>query len=218
MLTTPEPESVEVQPLLHTRGAPMVRPPSLWRLLLIWLGIGAQSFGGGSATLYLIRRAAVERHGWLTDEEFARYWGICQIAPGINILGLVILIGWRVAGAPGVAMALGGLLLPSAAITVALTAVYANIKQASVVRAALSGVVPATVGLGLLLTYTMVRPLLGAAWREGRASTIVAVALLLGSTLATALAHAPVLAVLWGAGGLSALAQWQRVAIRRRSR
>jgi chromate transporter len=218
VLTTPEPESVDVQPLPRNREAPKAWPPPLWRLLLIWFGIGAQSFGGGSATLYLIRRAAVERHGWLTDEEFARYWGICQIAPGINILGLVILIGWRVAGAPGVAMALGGLLLPSAAITVALTAVYTNIKQASVVRAALSGVVPATVGLGLLLTYTMVRPLLRAAWHESRASTVVAVALLLGSTLATALAHAPVLAVLWGAGGLSALAQWQRVARRRRPR
>ncbi|HEX6632163.1 MAG TPA: chromate transporter, partial [Gemmatimonadaceae bacterium] len=70
-----------------------------------------QSFGGGSATLYLIRRAAVTRNRWLTDEEFARYWGICQIAPGINILGLVILIGWRVAGAAGIALALGGLLL-----------------------------------------------------------------------------------------------------------
>jgi len=218
VLTTQEPESVDVQPLLQNCGAPEAGSPSLWRLLLIWLGIGVQSFGGGSATLYLIRRAAVERHGWLTDDEFTRYWGISQIAPGINILGLVILIGWRVAGAPGVAMALGGLLLPSAAITVALTAVYANIKQAPTVRAALSGVVPATVGLGLLLSYTMVRPLLQAAWREGRASTVVAGALLLGSTLVTALVHAPVVAVLWGAGGLSALAQWQRMARRRRLR
>jgi chromate transporter len=190
--------------------------PSPWRLLWIWVGIGAQSFGGGSATLYLIRRVAVERHGWLTDDEFARYWGICQIAPGINILGLVILIGWRVAGALGVLLALSGLLLPSAAITVALTAMYASIKQAPVVRSALSGVVPATVGLGLLLAYTMVRPLLGAAQREGRASTVVAGALLLGSTLLTALAHAPVLAILWGAGALSALAQWLRVARQRR--
>jgi chromate transporter len=218
VLTTPEPESVEVQPLLHNCEAPEARSPSPSRLLLIWLGIGVQSFGGGSATLYLIRRAAVERHGWLTDEEFTRYWGICQIAPGINILGLVILIGWRVARALGVAMALSGLLLPSAVITVVLTAVYTNIKQAPVVRAALTGVVPATVGLGLLLTYTMVRPQLGAAWREGRASTAVAVALLLGSTLTTALAHAPVLAVLWGVGGLSALAQWQRAAGWRRPR
>jgi chromate transporter len=182
------------------------------RLLWIWTVIGVQSFGGGSATLYLIRRVAVERYGWLTDEEFTRYWGLCQIAPGINILGLVTLIGWRVAGGVGVALALGGLLLPSAAITVALTAVYASIRQAPLVRAAIAGVVPATVGLGLLLGFTMVLPLLAAARREGRASTIVAVALLAASIMAAALSHAPVLAILWGAGGLSALAQWQRMA------
>src|SRR5499427_10253035 len=104
--------------------------PSPWRLFWIWTVIGAQSFGGGSATLYLIRRVAVERHGWLSDDDFIRYWGICQIAPGINILGLVTLIGWRVAGAPGVAVSVAGLLLPSATITVALTAVYASVRQA----------------------------------------------------------------------------------------
>jgi chromate transporter len=218
LLTTPEPEPVEVQSLLRDRGATNAAPISVWRLLWIWIGVGAQSFGGGSATLYLIRRAAVERYRWISDEEFARYWGICQIAPGINILGLVILIGWRVAGAIGVAMALGGLLLPSAAITVALTAAYSSIKQASIVRAALSGVVPATVGLGLLLAYTMVRPLLGAARKEGRGSVAVSGALLLGSTLFTALLHAPVLAILWGAGALSALAQWQRAARQRQPR
>lgn len=185
---------------------------SRWRLLWIWTVIGVQSFGGGSATLYLIRRVAVERYGWLTDEEFTRYWGLCQIAPGINILGLVTLIGWRVAGGVGVALALGGLLLPSAAITVALTALYASIRQAPLVRAAIAGVVPATVGLGLLLSFTMVRPLLAAARREGRASTIVAGVLLAASIMAAALSHAPVLAILWGAGGLSALAQWQRMA------
>jgi chromate transporter len=181
-------------------------------LLWIWLNVGIQSFGGGSATLYLIRRAAVERHGWLTDEEFARYWGICQIAPGINILGLVILIGWRIAGAAGIALALGGLLLPSAAITIVLTAVYSSIEQAPLVRAALKGVVPATVGLGLLLTYTMARPLLAASRREGRASLALSWALLIGSMLVVALTRAPVVAVLWGTGALAAAARWRRAA------
>src|SRR5207302_6716762 len=132
---------------------------SSWRLLWIWTLIGVQSFGGGSATLYLIRRVCVEQHGWLTDDDFARYWGICQIAPGINILGLVILIGFRVSGIPGAVLALIGLLLPSAAITAALTAVYASIRDVPLVRAALAGIVPATVGLGLLVGYTMLRPL-----------------------------------------------------------
>jgi chromate transporter len=199
-----EPETVTEQP--------SVVALSPWRILWIWIVIGVQSFGGGSATLYLIRRVAVERYGWLTDEDFTRYWGICQIAPGINILGLVALIGWRVAGGVGVAVSLGGLLLPSATITVALTAVYASVRQAPLVRAAIAGVVPAAVGVGLLLSFMMVRPLLAAARREGRFSTMVAGALLAASIAAAALSHAPVLAILWGAGGLSALAQWQRAA------
>ena len=66
-------------------------------------------------------------------------------------------------------------------------------------------------GLGLLLAFTMVRPLLNSARREGRASTLVAVVLLLVSTIVAALARTPVLAILWGAGALSALAQWQLV-------
>ena len=182
---------------------------SPWRLFRIWAVIGAQSFGGGSATLYLIRRETVERHGWLTEDDFSRYWGICQIAPGINILGLVSLIGWRLAGAPGALLSVCGLLLPSAGITVGLTSIYAGIREVPVVRAAIAGVVPATVGLGLLLAFTMVRPLLKSARSDGRASALVAVILLLVSTIVAALARTPVLAILWSAGAVSAVAQWQ---------
>ena len=202
-------DTEDQQPSIATRV-------SLWRLLWIWTVVGAQSFGGGSATLYLIRRVAVERYGWITDEEFTRYWGMCQIAPGINILGLVILIGWRVAGTAGALLALAGLLVPSAAITTALTAAYASIRQAPLVRAAIAGIIPATVGLGLLLGYTMVKPLLDTARREGHVSTIVAVALLLGSAVVTLLARTSAVAILWGAGALSALAQWQHAARQRR--
>jgi chromate transporter len=185
--------------------------PSLLRLWWSWTVVGVQSFGGGSATLYLIRRVAVERYGWITDEEFTRYWGICQIAPGINILGMVILIGWRVAGLTGALLSLTGLLLPSAAITVALTAVYSGIRDAPIVRSALSGVIPATVGLGLLLGYTMVRPLLAAARQEGRSNAIVAVCVLIGSAIA-AWSRIYVLAILWSAGAISALAKWRYAA------
>ena len=192
-------------------------PPSAWRQLWIWLNIGLQSFGGGAATLYLIRREAVERRGWLSDEEYTRYWGICQIAPGINILGLVILIGWQLSGAAGAALALAGLLLPSAAITIMLTAVYSQIEQVPLVQSALRGVVPATVGLGLLLAVGMLRPLMSASRKEGRASLAVTWALLVGSVLMVALTSTPVVAVLWGIGGLAALASWQRAVRQRRA-
>lgn len=178
------------------------------QFLRAWLSIGIQSFGGGAATLYLIRRTAVEQHGWLSNEEFTRDWGICQIAPGINLVGLTILIGWRVAGITGVVLALLGLLLPSVPITVALTAAYAGVQQLPLIQSALHGVVPATVGLGLLLSYTLLWPLLRASLHESRASLALSIALFLGSAAAVALAHLSVLAVLWGAGLICALAQW----------
>jgi chromate transporter len=194
------------------RAAAGDAPISAGQFFRIWLGIGLQSFGGGTATLYLIRRDAVERYAWLTDEDFAQYWGICQIAPGINILGLVILIGYRVRGWLGIGLALLGLLVPSAAITVALTAAYASLKEQPLVAAALHGVVPATVGLGLLLIYGMAKPPLAASRREGNFSIALSVAVLLGSALLAALGQVSVLALLWGAGALLGLAHWLRAA------
>ena len=79
--------------------------PSLWLFLWIWLSLGSQSFGGGTATLALIRREVVERREWMDDSEFVRDWALCQIAPGINLLGLTILIGRRLRGFPGVVLA-----------------------------------------------------------------------------------------------------------------
>lgn len=185
-------------------------PPSRWQLLCVWLALGVQSFGGGTATLYLIRRAVVERHGWLSDEEFTRDWAICQIVPGINLLGLTTLIGWKLAGALGVALSLLGLLLPSVAITVLLTALYTSISGLAVVRAALRGVIPATAGLGLLLALKLAQPILAESRREGRASLAVSCAVLLASGALMALWSPPVVGVLWGAGVLVAVAGWRR--------
>jgi chromate transporter len=197
---------------VQTQAASETSP---WQLLWIWTLIGVQSFGGGSATLYLIRRTAVEQREWLTDEDLSRYWGICQIAPGINILGLVILIGFRVSGPLGAAAALTGLLLPSAAITAALTAVYAGIRDVPLIRATIAGIVPATVGLGLLLAYSMLRPLLSSARRDGPDAVILAVMLVVGSAIAAAFTHTPVPLILWCAGGVAAFGQWQRTSSNR---
>lgn len=181
---------------------------SLWLLFRAWLALGLQSWGGGSATLLMIRRELVERRAWLSEADFTRYWAICQIAPGINLLGLTVLIGWRLARAPGAALALLGLLLPSVTITAALTAVYARVRDLPLVESALRGVIPATVGLGLLLSWQMGRPLVAEARGEGRGSGLVALLLLGGSAAAVLLWSPPVIIVLLGAGALGALWAW----------
>jgi chromate transporter len=189
--------------------------PSPWRLLRVWFWLGVQSFGGGAATLYLIHRAVVKEQGWLSDEEFTRDWAISQISPGINLLCLTILIGWRMGGALGVFLSLLGLLLPSASITILLTALYASLRELQVVQAALRGIIPATVGMGLLLVLNMGRPLLLTSRREGWSSLLLSCALLLGSSLALAMAQAPVIGILLTAGALSAAIHWFQAACRR---
>src|SRR5579872_4807375 len=105
-----DPETGEPDSVRSEAHAPVSHPPALssWRLLCIWLAVGVQSFGGGGTTLVLIRRAAVEQYGWLSAAEFTRQWGLCQMAPGINLLALVILLGRRVAGMRGIALGLLG--------------------------------------------------------------------------------------------------------------
>lgn len=195
--------------------APLVedsRNIGLWSLLRIWFFLGVQSFGGGMATLYLIRRAAVDRYRWLTAEEFSRDWALCQAAPGINLLCMTILVGRQVAGLPGAVVAMVGLLLPSVSITIVMIALYADLRNLPVVQAALHGIVPATVGLGLLLTYNMAQPLVNASRQESRRSLAVSVIILVGSALAVVVWELPVLLVLISAGLLGALSMWQHAA------
>lgn len=170
--------------------------------------MGLQSFGGGMATLYMIRRAVVDQHGWLSAGEFARDWALCQAAPGINLICMTILVGRQVAGIPGSLVAVFGLLFPSVAITVTMTALYASFRDSALLQSAIHGVVPATVGLGLLLSASMARPLLAASRRESNFSLVVGVILLVGSAGALLLWQLPVILVLCSAGLIGALTAW----------
>lgn len=180
-------------------------PVSAARFLRVWFALGLQSFGGGVATLTLIRRAMVEQRRWVSDGDFDRDWALCQVAPGINLVCLTILLGRRVAGGGGIAMALLGLLFPSVVLTVLITAAYLRIHGNPYVAAGVRGVIPASVGLGLYTAYKMAAKPLQDSRRAGRPDLLVALGILFGSVLAVGLANAPVPFVLAGAGAVGAI-------------
>jgi chromate transporter len=179
----------------------------------VHLLLGIQSFGGGPALLYLMRRTLVEQKGWVSDEEFSRAFAICQITPGINLLALPILFGWQLAGACGAAMALVGLMLPSVTITILLTILYTSIQQHEIVQAALRGVIAATAGLTLLIAIFMARPLLEESWQEGRTSLLLSCVLLLGSCVAFGAGYINSITALLLAGTIGAIAHWRGTAV-----
>ena len=171
------------------------------QLLRVWLTLSVQSFGGGTATLALIRRAAVDEQHWVSGEEFGRFWGLVQLAPGINLLALTVLLGRRTAGVRGIVLALAGLLLPSAALTILLTAVYAHVQHFALVQSALRGIVPAVAGLGFLTAWQIARPLL---------IRPVRFLIFAGSALAAWLGAVPVLAILLAGGLVGAIDGYRR--------
>ncbi len=181
---------------------------SLFLLFRVWAGIGLQSFGGGATTLALMRKAVVTEQRWLSDEEFSLYWGIVQIAPGINILGHTVLVGWKIARFTGAIVALCGLLLLSISMTVLITAGYTLIRDLPVVAAALRGIIPATVGIGLLLALQMLRPSLKRGRSEGAMSFGLTLFIVVGAPLFLLLSHVPSIIVLWGAGIIMGLGFW----------
>ncbi|MCW3095311.1 MAG: chromate transporter [Chthonomonadaceae bacterium] len=185
--------------------------PAAGLLLREWLLIGLQSFGGGNATFALIRQAFVERKRWIEAEEFNRLFALVQIAPGINLLALTILIGKRLLGWRGLLLSLFGLLLPSVAMTTLLTAGYARVQHTAIAQNAMHGFLPATVGLGCVTSLQMAHTSLKEAHKEGRGSLVLGLCLLAASGLAVGLLGWAVLPVLFLAGSIQASATgWRR--------
>jgi chromate transporter len=172
--------------------------PTIGTLLRIWTGIGLQSFGGGASTQLLIRREFVEKRPWVGADELGHFWNLCLFTPGINLIALTILIGRKLGGPWGIVVSLAGLLLPSAAVTCALTAGFEVVQHSTVIHAILRGVVPATAGVMGVVAYGFAQPIMRRARGEGVRSVSVSGAIMLGAALALILIKLPVAVVLVG--------------------
>jgi chromate transporter len=170
--------------------------PPLRRQLFIWLRIGSTSFGGGQGTRLNVYRAFVEEGGWMSPLEFAEAWAVCQIGPGMSLIALAALIGFRFAKGAGAAVALLGLLVPSGLITVGITIVYLRLDEYPLTQAGLRGIVAAVLGLAIANVIITARPLLAASFEKGLSMLLVAVVLILTDAIVFAVVNPPVLAVL----------------------
>lgn len=83
-----------------------------WR----FLGLGFISFGGPAAHVGYFRKAFVERHQWLSDEQYAGLLSLSQLLPGPGSSQTGFAIGMHRAGVPGGFAAFLGFSLPSFAL------------------------------------------------------------------------------------------------------
>jgi len=97
-------------------------PPSLADLFLSFLRLGLVSFGGPGMVAY-IKRLAVARRRWLSEQEFQEGVALCQAVPGATAMQCAAYVGLRSRQLAGATVAYLGFGLP--AVTSVLTGLRA---------------------------------------------------------------------------------------------
>ena len=161
-------------------------PPGLLALFVAFAQMSLAGFGG---VLVFARRAIVDRHRWMTADEFNETYALCHFLPGPNVVNLSVVFGSRFRGIPGSLAAFTGLLGPPVLIVTILAALYARYGEIDVLRRILAGVSCAAVGLLISAVFRMATPLF-------KRRDLVGLALLAAVFIAIGLARLPLQAVL----------------------
>ena len=119
-----------------------------WQLIYVYLKIGLFGFGGGYAMLSLIQFEIVDRHHWLTLQQFTDIVAISQMTPGPIGINSATYIGYSVTGSVwGAVVATVAVCLPSFLMVLFISYFFVKFKDNKYVNAAMSGLLPMSVAL-----------------------------------------------------------------------
>ncbi len=131
---------------------------SYFHLFLTFFKIGAFTFGGGYAMLPLIQ-AEVLANNWLTENQLINFIAVSESTPGPFAVNIATYIGSQVGeiGILGAFCATLGVVLPSFLIILIIAQCYEKFKTSRTVKALMSGLKPAVIGLIATALLSMVK-------------------------------------------------------------
>lgn len=122
---------------------------SVFTQLAITFGtISLMAIGGANAVVPEVHRQIVDVLAWMDAPTFARLFAIAQTAPGPNVM-LASIIGWQVAGIPGLLVATLAMLIPSSLLALSCGRGLRRWSDHGIVRIVTLALVP--IALGLML-------------------------------------------------------------------
>ena len=139
---------------------------TLISLFLTFMKIGTLGFGGGLAIVTLIYDN-IQQFGIITQEQFANMVAISQITPGPLATNVATYVGHDFAGIPGAIIATIGVSLPAFVIVSIVCRMLKQFKDSWVVKGALAGIRPATIGLIAAAVVTLTGPAIAGEGRLG---------------------------------------------------
>ena len=133
----------------------------LWTLFTSMLYISAFTFGGGFVIVSLMQKKFVEELHWLEEDEMLDMVALAQASPGAIAVNGAILVGRKLAGAPGIAVAVLGTILPPmvilSLISLAYEAFATNLWVARALKGMQAGVAAVIVDVSLNLGTRVVK-------------------------------------------------------------
>lgn len=121
----------------------------LFDLFVVFLKIGAFTFGGGWAMISIIEKEIVDKKRWVNKEEFLDLLAVSQSIPGILAVNMAVAVGDKMRGRKGALCAALGTILPSffMILTVAIFLTPDMIKSNETLNNIFRGIRPAVVAL-----------------------------------------------------------------------
>lgn len=119
------------------------------QLFTTFFKIGAFTFGGGWAMISIIEKEIVDKHQWISREEFLDLLAVAQSLPGILAVNISVAVGDKLRKTRGSISAALGTILPSFLI-ILLIAIFLTpdiIKGNPIVSRIFMGIRPAVVAL-----------------------------------------------------------------------
>ena len=135
----------------------------LFDLFKVFFLLGLFSFGGGYASMELIRSRVVTDYHWLTDWEYTDIISIAEMTPGPLGINIASFVGTRTAGVAGTLIATLSYILPALVIVLILSWFYDRYRSLEGVQGVLSGLRPAVVAMIIAAAVQLV----STAWWDG---------------------------------------------------
>ena len=119
--------------------------------------IGLFTLGGGYAMIPVIEAEVVDKHKWVSKEEFLDLIAIAQSCPGVFAINISTFIGYKLRRVPGAVAAALGTALPSFIIILLIAMFFHSFQDNPVVASIFRGIRPAVVALIAVPTFNLAR-------------------------------------------------------------
>jgi len=127
----------------------------LTNIFLSTLYLSTFTFGGGYVIVTLLKKKFVDELHWIDQQEMLDLVAIAQSSPGAIAVNGAIVVGYKLAGLPGVFCAVLGAVIPPFVILTVISFFYTAFKENFIIQAMLNGMKAGVGAVILSVVYDM---------------------------------------------------------------